>query len=221
MPPAWRCNPPFSQLDHSETLVIRRGLQVWLCCEWWWLTIGKEFYSLSPFWIIIWCARAAKFLFLVLGKNGVTSASSSSSVLRYIIIAWVQSCLVSCGAAAGVDHLGRLVSSDSHQPLMSGALDWTRLVSGVPRSSRTLIEGARKPWRAELGGVAPLFRPHLVLKGREILRTACLVFTIATWRFLRTASGPPALKGSWWPGAAAFPLLPGALPLVLPVPQSL
>ena len=45
---------------------------------------------------------------------------------------------MSCGAAAGVDHLGQLVSNDS------GALDWTLLVSGVPRTSRTHIEGARK-----------------------------------------------------------------------------
>ena len=82
---------------------------------------------------------------------------------------------MSCGAAAGVlDHLGQLVLSiNCHQPLVvSGALAWTLVLvsSGVPfRTIRTHIEGARKPERAELGRVAPLFRPHLVLKRRQIL----------------------------------------------------
>ena len=67
-------------------------------------------------------------------------------------------CLVSCGAAVGVDHLGQLVSNDCHQPLISGAfMDWTLLVSGVPRTSRTLIEGARKA----LKGRARRSRPTL------------------------------------------------------------
>ena len=81
---------------------------------------------------------------------------------------------MSCGAAAGVlDHLGQLVLSiDCHQPLVvSGALAWTLVVvsSGVPfRTVRTHIEGAQKSERAELGRVAPLFRPHLVLKEGDI-----------------------------------------------------
>ena len=63
---------------------------------------------------------------------------------------------MSCGAA-GVD-LGQLVSNDCHQPLISGAfMDWTLLVSGVPRTSRTLIEGARKA----LKGRARQSRPTL------------------------------------------------------------
>ena len=74
-----------------------------------------------------------------------------------------------------------MLSIDCHQHVVvSGALAWTLLVScsgvgGVPfRTDRTHIEGARKPERAELGRVAPLFRPHLVLKEREMLKTVFL-----------------------------------------------
>ena len=131
---------------------------------------------------------------------------------------------MSCGAAAGVlDHLGQLVLSiDCHQPLVvSGALAWTLVVvsSGVPfRTVRTHIEGARKPERAELGRVAPLFRPHLVLKGRDIkdcmscvyecylkvsahsirassperiLVSWCGCFTTASWSTATCAAGSP------------------------------
>ena len=144
-----------------------------------------------------------------------------SSVLRYIIIAWVQRCLVSCGCH----------------------WCWIMSVSGVHRTPpggfwcvdifSTLWDVSPAQWR-RANAQEERARRHCptlsATSGSERDRTLLLSHVkylseigFLTWRFLRTASGPPALNGSWCAGApgAPFPVLPGALPLVLPVPQSL
>jgi len=153
-------------------------------------------------------ALSSKVL-LFLRKKCVTSGSSSS-VLRYIIIACSPD-VVWC-LAVFLIILGQLVLSiDCHQPILvvSGGLAWTLFKvscsgggGGVPFwTDRTHIEGARKPERAELGRVAPLFRPHLVLKvsahsirasGPErILMSWCSCFSAASWGAAAGAAGSP------------------------------